>query len=929
MRKPAIFTNERLSRLMVSFLLCAGLLLPLLLSFEIGGLIPLALTVSISLLCLFVFVGGHAKGGLITLVALSAFGLIQLFIPNMGFFGSCYEALKALSLYLTGITAAAPLFAAPIALLLAVALAMLSFAFSSKNVGFLPATILVVLVLFGLWSLGKPMFFWLVLPALVALLLLISQSSHEKINLFEVLPMAAIVVVLSMLILPRGQTILPPLYNAAMDLKQTISDYLFFTEPRNVFTLGSYGYYPMGNGKLGGEAEPTDLPVMTVKTSKRTLLRAVIKDEYTGRNWRDTSSGKRYLYVNPRWSDLRSDVYLETLPEEAMRSASDLLTPHTVEVQMQNTATSTLFTPVSLRDFNGMGNLVPYFNDASELFTTRDLARGDRFSVSAPVLEGGDGGLGALVDAAPKGDDPYYDEIYKKYTWLPEHMEQKVYMDARNIVSVAKTPYEQASAIMRHLQRYYKYTLTPDTPPENQDFVTYFLYVGKEGYCTYFASAMTVLCRMTGLPARYVEGFLATPSADGLAYVTGKEAHAWTEVYFEGFGWVPFDATPAQENLDKQPKENDSPAPTPEPSPEPEPSPSPEPPDSPSPTEEPDPQEEEPPEAPPDDQPPFAWWWLLLAAAAIGGLCVRVHVSMPEQVARKQKTEQDKLFIYGNATYALMKLVKRVPKTGETPLSFARRMDKQKALPVPILPLWRMLALSNYSRMAPGAEQTARARETFLRVYQSQKLLVKLRFMGKVLVGRSCYHALETKLEHVEPAKLFTYQQRGEKDKKSKQRRGGKGTTGGGKATQGGKPKTGDGKPTRGPRISPTDSRRSAPMSDPRTAPSDSRRSEQTSDPRIAPTDSRRSEQTSDPRTAPTDSRRIAPTSDPRTAPTDSRRVAPPNDPRIAPTTDPRTVPTDPLRITPTINPRNAPSSPSSSITPASSVPSRRTRKRR
>ncbi|MEG0269864.1 MAG: hypothetical protein RR821_06375, partial [Clostridia bacterium] len=131
--------------------------------------------------------------GLIMLVALSAFGLIQLFIPNLGFFGSCYEALKALSLYVTGITAAAPLFATPIALLLAVVLAMLSFAFSSKNVGFLPATILVVLVLFGLWSLGKPMYFWLALPALVALLLLISQSSHEKINLFEVLPMAAIV----------------------------------------------------------------------------------------------------------------------------------------------------------------------------------------------------------------------------------------------------------------------------------------------------------------------------------------------------------------------------------------------------------------------------------------------------------------------------------------------------------------------------------------------------------------------------------------------------------------------------------------------------------------------------------------------------------------------------------------------------------------
>ena len=108
----------------------------------------------------------------------------------------------------------------------------------------------------------------------------------------------------------------------------------------------------------------------------------------------------------------------------------------------------------------------------------------------------------------------------ERYTALPDHLEDKVFEDLRNIVANAQTPYDRACAIMRHLQRYYRYTLEPETPPENQDFVTYFLYVGREGYCTYFASAMTVLCRMAGLPARYVEGFLAKPGADGFAYVT-------------------------------------------------------------------------------------------------------------------------------------------------------------------------------------------------------------------------------------------------------------------------------------------------------------------------------------------------------------------------------------------------------------------------
>ena len=55
---------------------------------------------------------------------------------------------------------------------------------------------------------------------------------------------------------------------------------------------------------------------------------------------------------------------------------------------------------------------------------------------------------------------------------------------------------------------------------------------------------MTVLARAIGLPARYVEGYAADPDADGVARVTQQDAHAWTEVYFPGFGWLPFDPTP-------------------------------------------------------------------------------------------------------------------------------------------------------------------------------------------------------------------------------------------------------------------------------------------------------------------------------------------------------------------------------------------------
>jgi len=752
-KKLPFLTNERLSRFMVSLLLCLGLLLPLMMTFGAQSAMLSAALTAVALMLLFTVLGSLKKGRLILIGLWLAAALAQLALPGFGFFGTAFEAVKAIALYFSEVPAAAPLFAANIAVTLGVALSVVCYAFTSRSVGFLPAAMLVVLMLFGMWSLGQAEYLWFSAPALVALLLLVSQTSHEKVNLFEVLPMAAAVVVAALLILPAGKTAIDPLHSAAMRLKQTISDYLFFTDPRNVFTLGAYGYYPMGSGKLGGEATPTETPVMMVKTDRRTLLRAVVKDEYTGRSWRDTSSGKRYLYVNPRWSSLRDSVFLESLPPPSVRGASTMLDQHAVTVQMQDTATSTVFAPAFLRRFSAQSDMVAYFNESGELFITRDLARGDRYTAFAPILEGGDSALGSLVAAAPRGADKYYQDALEKYLELPGHMEEKVFEDLRNIVSGYNTPYDKACAIMRHLRRYYRYTLEPDEPPENQDFVTYFLYVGKEGYCTYYASAMTVLCRMAGLPARYVEGFVAQPAADGFAYVTGKDAHAWTEVYFEGFGWIPFDPTPNQNQQDDPPPEDNPPEPTPTPTPPPEddnddtPTPTPEPPDN----------NHTDPEEPEDDRkPPFLWLWLVLLALIIA-VIVRILLRMPDRVAAKLKTDEEKIFLYGNAVYAILLLIKRTPRGGETPVAFARRMERQKALPTSILPLWRMMAMCHYSGAIPGAEHTARARETFRKLYGRQSLFTKLRFMSWAAFGKGCYTCMDVPVKKEEVTSQYSY----------------------------------------------------------------------------------------------------------------------------------------------------------------------------
>ena len=97
------------------------------------------------------------------------------------------------------------------------------------------------------------------------------------------------------------------------------------------------------------------------------------------------------------------------------------------------------------------------------------------------------------------------------------------------------------------------YTLEPGKVPEGKDFVNYFLFENKKGYCSHYASAATLFFRSMGIPARYAEGYLAksvkfqhATSNNGKKTVdlTDQNAHAWVEVYISGYGWLPVEVTP-------------------------------------------------------------------------------------------------------------------------------------------------------------------------------------------------------------------------------------------------------------------------------------------------------------------------------------------------------------------------------------------------
>ncbi len=141
------------------------------------------------------------------------------------------------------------------------------------------------------------------------------------------------------------------------------------------------------------------------------------------------------------------------------------------------------------------------------------------------------------------GED-YPDWVRERYLALPGGVPERVLSLARALTANEPAPYDQARAIERYL-RAFPYTLDLPAPPPDRDVVDYFLFELRQGYCDYYATAMVVLARAAGLPARLVTGYASgTYDASQARYVvTEADAHSWVEIYFPGYGWIEFEPT--------------------------------------------------------------------------------------------------------------------------------------------------------------------------------------------------------------------------------------------------------------------------------------------------------------------------------------------------------------------------------------------------
>ena len=206
-----------------------------------------------------------------------------------------------------------------------------------------------------------------------------------------------------------------------------------------------------------------------------------------------------------------------------------------------------------------------YGSGTADYMCTSLVPKGSSYTVTYPEFDISSAGFRA---AATAGSDDYLQMVQyissyyrntmfhdmiisynsttlQRYTRLDATVTKRTRDLALSITKNCTNDYEKILAVKSYLSRGFRYTLSPDRVPGGRDFVDYFLFTGKAGYCVHFATAMTELLRAAGVPARYVEGFVSPSAADSGVYtVTENQAHAWVEVYSPMLGWYTVEATP-------------------------------------------------------------------------------------------------------------------------------------------------------------------------------------------------------------------------------------------------------------------------------------------------------------------------------------------------------------------------------------------------
>jgi len=251
--------------------------------------------------------------------------------------------------------------------------------------------------------------------------------------------------------------------------------------------------------------------------------RSITYDVYNGRGWQNSAEEERLLLANQGLSESEEWEARRRLEQEFK-----LLTPYELALYASNQPYH--FDQPARSRWRGPGDLIGVESSSPEItYTAISLVPDVR------------------TDQLWAAGDEYPEWVADRYLQLPDNLPPRVKELAEEVVEGAESPYDQALLLQRYLRKY-DYSLDIPSPPRNRDVVDYFLFESQTGYCDYYASAMVVLARSVGLPARLAVGYAMGyyDHRQDKYVVIERDAHSWVEVFFPQYGWIDFEPTAAR-----------------------------------------------------------------------------------------------------------------------------------------------------------------------------------------------------------------------------------------------------------------------------------------------------------------------------------------------------------------------------------------------
>jgi transglutaminase-like putative cysteine protease len=441
----------------------------------------------------------------------------------------------------------------------------------------------------------SPLRLWLNIAFLVVLFLiwhtLLHYRSLDSATLTKLMkrpaavfsPVVAVLLIITVIgfSLPHGPPLLEDPYalwkkSRGESIPAFIGDKGYATN--NGLKLMTTSGYSRDNSQLGGGFNYDYTPVLNVKTSQKGYLRGETKAIYDGKGWIDSEELELLELItlggNLPYRDEADAQYVD------VEQHITVLEKRSIPVLFVNGIAKQLQEMVYYRTEQNsedmlmqalsQGNIIndyvwEHFSNAIVMNPATNTVPIANYTVHSQALIIESDGLKA--SSASLENSPQMLPQHKHYMSVPDVVPTRVHELAATVTAAGSNDYERALLLEQHLRMNYMYTNTPDVSllsGQSDDFVDQFLFELQEGYCDYFSTAMVIMARTLGMPARWVKGYTSgineqdqfmlnnnpfleeqyEPSNSGTFTVRNSDAHSWVEIYFEGYGWVAFEPTP-------------------------------------------------------------------------------------------------------------------------------------------------------------------------------------------------------------------------------------------------------------------------------------------------------------------------------------------------------------------------------------------------